>query len=666
MAGEQGTVRQIGRYEVIRKIATGGMAELFLARFVGPGGFEKRCALKRILPQFASDQVFTRMFLNEARVTAMFDHPNLVQIFELGQDDRGQFFIAMELVNGINLRQLLHLARERQIAIPPELAAFMMTQALDGLAYAHGFHDPDGRPLNLVHRDISPQNILVSYEGAVKLVDFGIVKGSSISGETQAGMLKGKVTYMSPEQASGERMDGRSDLFSLGVCFYELIAQERPFVAVNELMTLKAILEKPPVALTRYVPDVPEAIERAIYRALEKNPEDRYHSAREFHLELTAILRACPTPIGRHVVAEFLQSLTEASTVQFDANRLRIPRRARTAGFGHSATAAETPIPPAPRPTPVDRAPTIRPDPTPTPTGAGVAPLTSISTDLRAAGLDRRVTPAMLIVFLVSALTGAAVVWAAMREPTPVVVEGLYEPTETVPPIDTSEPPAIAANLEVATPPPVEVATEADAGVERDAGVEPVEAPPPPKSTKPEKKKRRRRKKRRTPVDEPPPPPPPERSPGDTPRTTVTRIDPPAAPTPPTGSVRLTSSPSGLFVTEGRKKLGTTPVRLDLEPGRHRLVLSSRRLGIRRVLSLDINASTTTTEIVTIPKGTLKVISRPWAWVHHNGAKVGRTPLTFEAYEGKHELRLVAETGEEQSRVVQTKGDGEQLVTVKF
>lgn len=676
MAEEGGTVRQIGRYEVIRKIATGGMAELFLARFVGPGGFEKRCALKRILPQFATDQVFTRMFLNEARVTAMFDHPNLVQIFELGQDDRGQFFIAMELVNGINLRQLLHLARERQVAIPPELAAFMMMQALDGLAYAHGFRDPDGRPLNLVHRDISPQNILVSYEGAVKLVDFGIVKGSSISGETQAGMLKGKVTYMSPEQASGERMDGRSDLFSLGVCFYELIAQERPFVAVNELMTLKAILEKPPVALTRYVPDVPEPIERAIYRALEKNPEDRYTSAREFHLELTAILRACPTPIGRHVVGEFLQSLTEGSTVTFDPTRLRIPRR--PAGFGHSATAADlAPVPPAPRPMPVDRAPTIRPDPTPTPTGSHVAPLTSISTDLRAAGLDRRVTPVMFLVFLISAITGAVVVWAAMRDRMPVVVENL--PVQAPPPIPEKTPTkVIAANTNA---PPVEVpevATGVDAGAApHDGGadeVEPVEddAPETTRSTKKKKRKKRRRRSNGTSASNeaaddddapPPPPPPPPTEPGDAPRTTVTRVEPPATPT---GTLRLTSSPAGLFVTEGTEKLGTTPVRLDLPAGKHRIVLSSRRLGIRRVLELSINANTTTTEIVTVPKGSLKVISRPWAWVHLDGTKVGRTPITVEAYEGKHELKLIAETGEEQTRMVQTQGSEEQLVTVKF
>ncbi len=159
----------------------------------------------------------------------MFDHPNVVQIFELGEDERGQFYIAMELVNGINLRQLITLSQEKARRFPPELAAYIMAQVLEGLAYAHEFRNREGKALKLVHRDVSPQNILLSYDGAVKLVDFGIAKGTAHHSETQAGMLKGKIAYMSPEQAFGDAIDARSDLFSAGVCFYELITQERPF-----------------------------------------------------------------------------------------------------------------------------------------------------------------------------------------------------------------------------------------------------------------------------------------------------------------------------------------------------------------------------------------------------------------------------------------------------
>ncbi len=338
-------VQRIGRYDVVRKIATGGMAELFLARYLGPGGFEKRCALKRILPQFAADETFTQMFLTEAKVTAQLDHPNIVQIFELGQDDNGQYFIAMELVNGLNLRQLLTMAKQRRQMVPPELAGYVALQALEGLAYAHELKSSTtGEPLSLVHRDVSPQNILVSYDGAVKLVDFGIVKGSTISTETVTGMLKGKVAYMSPEQAMGETLDGRSDLFSLAVVLYEQIAGERPFTGANDLMVLKAILESPPRPLTHFAPECPDGIERAIIRGLAKYPQDRFPSARGFHRELDLILRACPIPLGRHVLAEYLQSLTEGSTVSFDATRLKIPRRFSPVGFAHQLAPA-SPIP---------------------------------------------------------------------------------------------------------------------------------------------------------------------------------------------------------------------------------------------------------------------------------------------------------------------------------
>jgi len=269
MEPQEPTFQRVGRYELVRKIATGGMAELFLARFSGPGGFEKRCAVKRILPQFAEDAEFTRMFLNEARVAAMFDHPNIAQIFELGTDEKtGQHFIAMELINGMDLRQLLRLAREQGRDVPPELAAYMMAQCLDGLAYAHEFRDQEGVMMRVVHRDVSPQNILVSYDGAIKIVDFGIVKVNSAEGHTQSGMLKGKVAYMAPEQAAGDPVDARSDVWAIGVCLYELITGVKPFRGTTEVMTLKAILELEPQPLTALVPECPDRIEAAIYTAL--------------------------------------------------------------------------------------------------------------------------------------------------------------------------------------------------------------------------------------------------------------------------------------------------------------------------------------------------------------------------------------------------------------
>ncbi len=316
-----GPTERIGRYEVIRKIATGGMAELYLARFHGPGGFEKRCALKRILPQFASDEKFTRMFLNEARVTAMFDHPNLVQIFELGEDDKGQFFIAMELINGLNLRQLLHMCMEKGLIIPPELAAFMMAQALDGLAYAHEFKDPEtGEPLNLVHRDISPQNILVSFEGAVKLVDFGIVKGASISSETQAGMLKGKASYMSPEQCRSGAIDRRSDVFSIGILLYELTVGRRLFQAETEFAIISKITSggfPPPTSVHANYPAELEAI---VMRALQLTPQARYNTARELQIELEEFAREYKLSISSARLANFMEDLFDDEARKWPTN----------------------------------------------------------------------------------------------------------------------------------------------------------------------------------------------------------------------------------------------------------------------------------------------------------------------------------------------------------
>ncbi len=612
-----GPTERIGRYEVIRKIATGGMAELYLARFHGPGGFEKRCALKRILPQFASDEKFTRMFLNEARVTAMFDHPNLVQIFELGEDDKGQFFIAMELINGLNLRQLLHMCMEKGLIIPPELAAFMMAQALDGLAYAHEFKDPEtGEPLNLVHRDISPQNILVSFEGAVKLVDFGIVKGASISSETQAGMLKGKVAYMSPEQASGEQIDARSDLFSLGVCFYELIAGERPFDAANDVMTLRAILEKTPLPITTFLPTCPLGIEQSIYKALEKYPEHRYNSAREFHVGLSNVLRECPIPLGRHVVGEFIASLTEQSTDTFDATRLSIPRvingpapalpnpqpyyppgqepNYSAPSFPAHASQGGHPGPPIPSSRTLEAGSF-----TPTPSRNSAVSAEA----LRAAGIKKRFSPGMLITVLLSAFVGAAVLWTVLRKDEVLI--------ESVPVVDISKTPPKKPPKNVAAP------------------------LPPPK----------------VPPTTPPVTPP------------VTETPPPEAVTPPPplrtvakGTLFLETTPR-LIVRRGKRKLGRTPLRVRLRAGTHTLKLRSRSLGVSRKIKVSISEGQTTNRKLTLKKGTVKVLSRPYSEVYVGGVKKGTTPAEFELYEGSYNIRMVnPDKGERSQRVVVVPG----------
>lgn len=644
-AFEEQTVRKIGRYEVIRKIATGGMAELFLARFVGPGGFEKRCALKRILPQFAADTTFTRMFMTEARVTAMFDHPNLVTVFELGQDEQAQFYIAMELVNGMNLRQLMHMAKERGQRVPPELAAFMIVQALDGLAYAHEFRDESGQHQGLVHRDISPQNLLVSYEGAVKIVDFGIVKGSSISGETLAGMLKGKVAYMSPEQASGESIDHRSDLFSMGVVLYELIAGEKPFTGANEIMCLKQVLEHNPPPLTTYAPECNEAIERIVYKALSKQASDRFGTAREMQFELQNVLNQCPVPLGRHVVAEFLKSLTETATEQFDPARLHIPRtpgvvlKPASVGFAtndsnvpladqrRNNTSGSQAIHPGSMPY-NERTPSVsRPRPSPLVDNG-------LTSELAAAGIGQKWSPMVMLVFLASAVFGGLAVWLVTREPEAVLIENLVEPAFTL-----NEPNAdkkIERSVEAL---PVQKASEPV--VVQPVVNEPVQTAVVEEKKLPREKKKRGRDRDREEVRE-------SRVVGG-------------------GSLSLETSPRGLTVTRGDDVLGKTPLAaVSLPPGKHTLKLSNKALGISRTMTVEIKKGERTEESLTVGRGTLKVNSRPWSEVFINGVSKGKTPLDTPVYEGAHEVRLVNPEAGERIQKVEIKAGEEREVKVRF
>ena len=219
----QGMPRRFGKYTLLRKLATGGMAELFLALQKSVAGFEKLLVIKRILPQMNQDANFIAMLLQEARVAATLSHPNIVQIFDVGEID-GVFYIAMEHVHGEDIRSIVRqMAAKKYPEFPREHALAIVLGVCAGLAYAHEKRDLDGAPLHIVHRDVSPQNIVVTFSGDIKLVDFGIAKSDSISlSQTKSGRLKGKGPYMSPEQALGEPVDARSDLFSAGVVLFEL------------------------------------------------------------------------------------------------------------------------------------------------------------------------------------------------------------------------------------------------------------------------------------------------------------------------------------------------------------------------------------------------------------------------------------------------------------
>ena len=297
-----------GRYQLLKKIATGGMAQIYLARQVGPEGFEKLLVVKRILPHLAENEEFITMFLDEARIAARLNHPNVVQIFDLGaQDD--SFFIAMEFIHGEDVRRVWKHADKVGKPIPLPLICRIIIEACAGLDYAHKKLDGSGRPLNIVHRDISPQNILVSFEGGVKIVDFGIAKAADQATVTKSGVLKGKYSYMSPEQAAGQPIDCRTDIFALGVVLYELLTGTRLFKRATDIQTLNAVTECK-LALPSQVNDrIPLDLDEIVMKALSKDRTLRFSEARQLGAALESWLMSHAISASNAAVAEFMHDI---------------------------------------------------------------------------------------------------------------------------------------------------------------------------------------------------------------------------------------------------------------------------------------------------------------------------------------------------------------------
>ena len=291
MSLQPGTL--IGRYVVVRKLAEGGMAEIFLAAAQGPEGFEKEVVIKRIRPGFANDPSFVQMFVEEAKVVSRLSHANIVQIIDFARHEQ-TYYLAMEYVRGRSLSEAHKRARELSVPLPPVLVAHLGQEVARGLAYAHRLSD-GGHPLELVHRDVTPHNILLSYDGAVKLTDFGIAKASNRA--TSSGMLKGKFAYMSPEQARGERVDPRTDVFALGVTLWELLTSGRLFDAESDVGVLRAVQEREVLAPSVLNPEVDEELDRVILRALDRDVSRRYQSAQELERALAhVVLRTARSP----------------------------------------------------------------------------------------------------------------------------------------------------------------------------------------------------------------------------------------------------------------------------------------------------------------------------------------------------------------------------------
>ncbi|HLN57207.1 MAG TPA: protein kinase, partial [Thermoanaerobaculia bacterium] len=303
---------RFGQYEILERIASGGMAELFRARRSGVEGFQKIVAIKKILPHIAGDEEFITMFADEAKLAAQLSHPNIVHIFDLGKIEGGGYFIAMEHVDGRDLRFILNLARETGLDMPVPLAVAVAAKVAAALDYAHRRRGDDGQDLHIVHRDVSPPNILVSTDGDIKLCDFGIAKAASKVSRTESGALKGKLPYMSPEQAWGNPVDQRSDIYSLGTVLFEMATGRKLFQGDSDLNVLEKVRAGDVVLPSSLNPDVPPALDAAVLKALAREPDERYFSASDMLRDLDAILRTYEPPPSSADLATYVQRLEAA------------------------------------------------------------------------------------------------------------------------------------------------------------------------------------------------------------------------------------------------------------------------------------------------------------------------------------------------------------------
>ncbi len=372
---------RFGQYEILERIASGGMAELYKAKRTGVEGFQKIVAIKKILPHLADDEEFVTMFADEAKLAAQLNHPNIIHIYDLGKIQAGGYFIAMEYVDGRDLRAIQQAGREMGVPLPVPLAVYVASKVASALDYAHRRRDAEGHELNIVHRDVSPQNILISYEGDIKLCDFGIAKAASKASKTQSGALKGKIQYMSPEQAWGKPIDRRSDLFSLGVVLHELLTGERLFRGDTDINILEKVRSAEVPAPSGANPEVPHNLDAVVLKALAKEPDDRYANASDLLRDLDSVLYSYTPAPGSADVAIYLHRLQaeegavaeakerEAAQAVEEIEPVSRKRKSKVAPVSRKSASAPKTVSPAPAApaTPGPPPPAAPPPPPPEP-----------------------------------------------------------------------------------------------------------------------------------------------------------------------------------------------------------------------------------------------------------------------------------------------------------
>jgi serine/threonine-protein kinase len=640
-----------GKYALIRRLALGGMGEVFLAQQTGGvAGAERLVILKSLLPELASQEGFIDQFLDEARVAAKLNHPNIVQMYEAGLWN-GVYFIAMEFIRGENLSRIAKAARQRGVKIPLHVLVRVVRDALLGLGHAHAAHDElTGAPLGIVHRDVSPQNIMVRVDGVTKVVDFGIAKAGNRSSRTATGVLKGKLQYMSPEQVQGETVDASTDQFAMGVVLWELVTDARLFEGDNEVQLLKAVMVQPIPKPSTYVPGLPADLEATILRMLWRDPAGRFSSCEEAADALTAWLNSGSRRVTENEVAGWVKQVV-GDVVDENTRNLTPSGENFVLGL-HGAQAGIKRVVPASNP--------------------GTQP-----TVVRQALHQRRAAvavaggsaAAVVFVLLIVAL------FVVSREPgTPVATAGANSPASPATTTTTTPSPTTASQI-VARPPTLQddgVSLEISAPAGARVFIDDVE------------------QKERVPT---------------TLRTLTpgthhivvlgqdgVRVDVPYTPPPPRLSV--TTTPPGAAVTIDGAPLGLTPLSTDnVPPGNHELMLrldghkplkelvadlqGGELRAVERTLEkapLLVRPTTSTTATTTnAPStpagdcyGALTLDTTPWSKVTIDGDPYGTTPLYVRRIKaGTHKVVFENEAeGLKVTRSVTTKCD--EPVKVKF
>jgi serine/threonine-protein kinase len=507
------------RYTVVKKVADGGMAEIFLAHLTGAEGFARMVILKRILPVFSIDPHFRNMLVDEAHIAMSLHHSNIVQVTDLGEE-RGRYFLALELVDGWDLATVVSRAAAAAMPLHAGLGLYVISEVCRALAYAHG-QTRDGKPLGIVHRDISPQNVLISAQGEVKLTDFGIAKALGKRERTQTGVIKGKLDFMSPEQAAGAPLDPRSDIFSVGTMLYVLATGKRPFESDGQLETLirvqNAQFTPPEVA----APAVSPRIAAIIRRAMQKAPSDRYGSADEMLRDVEDVLRGDFHSVGQSELKDYLEQLGRKDHVPPISRAPGLPQEPEEeeeAALATEATRPEGQRTPGTLAMGLRRSgQTLAMDATvrrPTPEAAGALParpLTDESTEHVSAPRPRprRFVRSLMMLFTLG-MAGLALYFFAPKTGQKLLDEGRERLARTGLPLAGDKPPRPAAR-------------------------EPAEPP--------------RREPERS--AEPPPADPPE----------------PLRGRPGLVNIRFSSRPNGAVVRNGSAKIGTTPFTMSLKPG---------------------------------------------------------------------------------------------------